>query len=349
MIVDEFVDLDSWTENTLQQFLALEASESQFIEYKGGDWITGRSRSQARSKIRKYVTAFANSGGGLLFIGVREDQSERHQPGVPDGIPTTYWNASDAQEFLRNSLNCKIFPALFPFPRIHCVALSDPQGSETIVIDVRETVQPFHQVSDGGGKIWLRFGDEIRECPPWLERTLLRERGLNRPILELVGPTSLSAEGRRVELTFSLSNYGSGASSGFQVGVVANRRQTEGVIQPGIPDYPTGSYTPDPILEGVSSLPLPLRPYFEIAEPIVSVLLCKDILKGGFLPYQQHEILTGLDGLMVEDAKLGLWIIADGCAQPIIEAYALTSAIAEDRTQRQWFAEKVKGPFPFGI
>ncbi len=78
--VADFLRLDSGTETTLLEFIRCDFDENHKVEYKGREWLfpgrptPGKLTSEAKRGLRKYTTAFANSEGGLLLVGV---------PGLP--------------------------------------------------------------------------------------------------------------------------------------------------------------------------------------------------------------------------------------------------------------------------
>ena len=65
---------ERWTESEL---IALPSGEHDYFERKSGDVLND---SGFREKLAKAVSAFANSGGGHLIIGVKDD-------GTVDGVP----------------------------------------------------------------------------------------------------------------------------------------------------------------------------------------------------------------------------------------------------------------------
>lgn len=90
---------------------------------------------------RKPLSAFANSGGGHLILGVGND-------GTPDGVEPIYKGRASTREWLE-----QIIPNLLEFPlydfRVHAVdraaASLIPQGKEVIVVDVPDSDGAPHQ------------------------------------------------------------------------------------------------------------------------------------------------------------------------------------------------------------
>jgi len=59
--------------NDLEQLIEEAVKEGLYLEYKHGDLL--KERDKANNVIREYMSAFANSDGGVLIIGIREEMS----------------------------------------------------------------------------------------------------------------------------------------------------------------------------------------------------------------------------------------------------------------------------------
>ncbi len=70
----------TWTESKIQNFITSEIEESLTLEYKSAEAL-GKSDYQ-KTEITKDVSALANSAGGLLIYGIRENGvlEKRHLP-----------------------------------------------------------------------------------------------------------------------------------------------------------------------------------------------------------------------------------------------------------------------------
>jgi len=315
---ENFRGLDHWALDTLEDFLQYRFSrESQSVEYKDYRWLfseaSTRLDASGKKKLRKYVTALANSGGGLLFVGIPPIADQQDLPGTPDGIPRSAWGQTNSQEVIRSSLANSVMPHLFPFPKISFVPLGDPPEAEVLIIDVFETVHAYHQVADGGGKVWVRLGDEVREMDQWLIRALSGQRGLHRPVPELViqeDGGSFDMETRVVTQTFVLSNHGTGSLKEVQVGVVISKSEVE------YPILKTPGYLQELSLPP-KSLPAPLNPFYEIHDPI-ALVWNGDLLK----PFEEVSFVAGCGGIILPLVQLGIWITGEGI-MPIVKAYKM--------------------------
>ncbi len=128
MDFEDFRGLVHWDAEALKGFLESRFSrEGQPVEYKDHRWLfpegSTRLDTRGKKKLRKYATALANSGGGLLFVGIPPDPDQKDLPGTPDGIPRSAWGQSNSQEVTRSSLANGVIPQLFPFPSISFVPL----------------------------------------------------------------------------------------------------------------------------------------------------------------------------------------------------------------------------------
>jgi hypothetical protein len=127
---------DSWTED---QVLALPLGEPDAFDRKSGRLL---SKPNFEEDLGKALSAFANSGGGHLLLGVEDD-------GTFDGVP---WMTKKGRTTTREWLEQKI-PALLDRPlqdfKVHEVVPSSPSGipagQVVIVIDVGDSNLAPHQ------------------------------------------------------------------------------------------------------------------------------------------------------------------------------------------------------------
>ena len=165
------VKRESWTEADLGN---LPEFEPDVFDRKSGQLFN--DRSNFLNSVAKALSAFANSGGGSLILGVAND-------GTPDGLPPREGKTS-----IREWLEQKI-PQLLDYPladfRVHAVIRSDisaiPLDKEVIVIDVDDSAAAPHQ-STRDRLYYRREGGHSKPAPHfYLE--LLRQR-LTNPVLE---------------------------------------------------------------------------------------------------------------------------------------------------------------------
>lgn len=144
---------ERWTEAEL---VALPAGEHDYFERKGGDLLTD---SGYREKIAQALSAFANSGGGQLIIGVRDDLSI-------DGVPETR-GRTRTRDWIEQLIPNLLIYALQDF-RVHEVE-RDPQSAipvnrVVIVIEVGDSALAPHQ-SESNKVYYHRSGGRSEPAP----------------------------------------------------------------------------------------------------------------------------------------------------------------------------------------
>ncbi len=127
--------------------------ESESVEY----------RSRITEELYKDVIAFANSGGGTLYLGVDED-------GNATGLP----DAKGECERVKNGIRDSILPDVTPF--LQCTV----QENETIRIAVGEgSDKPYYLTTKGirPGGVFVRTGNGSVQADPDLINRMIRESG----------------------------------------------------------------------------------------------------------------------------------------------------------------------------
>jgi len=146
---------DSWTE---EQVSALPSGEHDAFDRKSGQLL---SDPKFEEKLGKALSAFANSGGGHLLLGVQDD-------GTFDGVsPVTKKGKTTTREWLEQKI-----PALLDRPlqdfRVHEVVPSSPSGipagNVVIVIDVGDSNLAPHQ-STSNHIYYFRTGGHSMPAP----------------------------------------------------------------------------------------------------------------------------------------------------------------------------------------
>jgi hypothetical protein len=197
---------ERWLES---EIVALPEGEHDYFERKGGQFLT---HSGYREDLCKAVSAFANSGGGHLIIGVADD-------GTLEGVDPSRGRTS-TRDWLEQVVPGCVSPTLADF-RVHQVEASTPTAIPAnrvvLVVDIADSILAPHQAESQ--KIYFyRQGGRSERAPHFLLEAL-RNR-LTGPVLtaRLTGVRVKHAYqhqgGAFVEtvLLFRVTNDGSGAA-----------------------------------------------------------------------------------------------------------------------------------------
>jgi len=173
---------ERWTEAEL---LALRAGEHDYFDRKGAASLTNREA------LSKAVSAFANSGGGHLIIGV-------HDNGAIEGVAAMQ-GQTRTREWLEQIIAISVSPPLADF-RVHEVepavgASNIPPDRVVLIVDIADSRLAPHQAEKPRNYFYRQAGRS--EPAPHFYLETLRNR--------LVGP-ALRADFRGIEVRRSDSN-----------------------------------------------------------------------------------------------------------------------------------------------
>ena len=238
---------ERWSERDLTD---LPAEEPDQFERKAGRLFD--DQAAFLNTVAKALSAFANSGGGSLLLGVEDD-------GTPDGLPLAVGRTA-----MRDWIEQKI-PHVLDYPlsdfRVHTVIKDDtsriPAERAVIVIDVGDSAAAPHQ-SKRDHIYYYRVGGRSTPAPHfYLE--LLRQR-LTNPALEFrlsaieLVDASEHDNGIFVEtkLVFEIKNVGRVASHNWNLVVrqMTNTRDDIFPMRKGDYYFNTAAY---PVKKGRSS------------------------------------------------------------------------------------------------
>ncbi|WFU14422.1 ATP-binding protein [Bradyrhizobium sp. CB3481] len=263
-----FVKKTSWTEADVTN---LPTGEHDYFERKAGALIEG-DRNNLLDDLAKAASAFANSGGGHLVIGIRND-------GSFDGVPHLISGRETTRDWLEQKLPDLLDYRLNDF-RVHVVERSDvsaiPDGRDVVVIDFGDSALAPHQSRRHTSYFYRSAGRSVPAPHFYLE--LLRQR-MTAPDLE-ASLTAIDAEAGwehngelyvRLVLTFYVRNVGRVAAYKW-TSVIEQLQHCDGRqhdyifgAAPGAPGRSAGVRIDDTILPGCSLdqqhiLTLRLRP-----------------------------------------------------------------------------------------
>jgi hypothetical protein len=225
---------EKWTEADVDAF---PAGEHDYFDRKSGRLCD--KPDDLQGSLAKALSAFANSGGGHLILGVDD-------AGVPDGVPLKV-GRTPIRDWLEQKIPHLVEYALADF-RVHRVEPSAPSripaNREVIVIDIGDSALAPHQCNYGGGDArkyayYHRQGGRSEPAPHfYLE--LLRQRLVN-PVVEAklvrISPDQIKRTDDGaffvMRLHFTIENTGRVAAYKWQLQI----REMDGYAESRIEDY----------------------------------------------------------------------------------------------------------------
>jgi hypothetical protein len=165
-----FVKQDKWTE---QDVTSLPSGEHDYFERKSGRLFDPSDRNNLYDTLAKAGSAFANSGGGHLVLGVTDD-------GALDGVPCVLSGKATTRDWLEQKIPELLDYRLSDF-RVHAVPRSAqstlPADRQLIVIDVGDSALAPHQSRRHMAYFYRSAGRSLPAPHFYLE--LLRQRLTN--------------------------------------------------------------------------------------------------------------------------------------------------------------------------
>jgi len=230
------VKRERWIEADLDE---LPAEEPDVFDRKAGQ-LFDTGQDNFLNSIAKALSAFANSGGGSLILGVKDD-------GKSDGLPPLV-----ARTAMRDWVEQKA-PHLLDYPladfRVHTVIKSDPSripdGREVVVIDVGDSAAAPHQCKRD--KVYYRREGGRSVPAPHFYLELLRQR-LTSPTLEFtlknIDPVDVIEHDNglflEAKLRFEIENVGRVAAYNWQLSV-RSISHSEDILNARASDYCFGT------------------------------------------------------------------------------------------------------------
>lgn len=156
--------LSSVTVDDVRAFLDLDLEEGTRVDYKQADT---RSRNGITETLYRAVTAFANTYGGLIILGVATDP-DTNRPGKREGLPLK----QGFEEAITSKCYSLIYPPLAPEVRV-CPFKSDPSRAHDdralVVVRVPSSTARPHFIDN---RLLVRLNSECRDADPATHRML---------------------------------------------------------------------------------------------------------------------------------------------------------------------------------
>ncbi|GAA4072288.1 hypothetical protein GCM10022389_17010 [Flavobacterium cheonanense] len=159
--------------NKVNSFIENKIEENLNLDYKASGSL---QRNDAKTnEISKDVSAFANSDGGIIIYGIKEDQINRHLPESIDPI-----NRNEiSKEWLEQIIQSKIRPRINGIV-IHSVSVDEQTNKVVYVIEIPKS-NTAHQANDK--KYYKRFNFNSEPMYDYEIRDILNRT--KSPIIDL--------------------------------------------------------------------------------------------------------------------------------------------------------------------
>lgn len=232
-----FVKRSEWTED---QIASLPAGEHDYFERKGGALFDDpANRNALYDTLAKAASAFSNSGGGHLVLGVQDD-------GTFDGAPIVIAGRTKTRDWLEQKIPELLDYRLADF-RVHTAIPSEPTQipaeKELIIIDFGDSALAPHQSTRNHTYYYRSAGRSVPAPHFYLE--LLRQRLVNPALDFQLSDLEFDAWEHdgivvlRIEAKFNIKNTGRVAaykwSLQFRSYSVSKERAEDYLIGPVLP------------------------------------------------------------------------------------------------------------------
>lgn len=199
----------------LDDLLTNQVAEDLYLDYKHGNELNDSRK--ARRTVRRYMSGFANSDGGILIVGVDEASWSVTGATAPGGGDLAEWAASCLNQTVSH---------FSPTPRFHVINHSD--GNVLVAYTSRSLgIVPCYE----GGNIvyYLRHHDQTLKAPEYLVSDILLGRR-RQPYLQITEFSLRHVSTHRdnqnnYDLTFSpvlkVENQGLLRAKNVRVGIVS--------------------------------------------------------------------------------------------------------------------------------
>lgn len=144
----------------LESIITERIQESDTLEYKSYKFENGQFKipnsNNAINTIFQTICAFANTNGGKLIIGVKED--ENHNPCELSDVGVNIETKETWEQSFRNKLNGLIIPSIY---NVHVDLVEVSPDINCIIINVPKSVIKPHVYNDSGNnhKFYARNGN----------------------------------------------------------------------------------------------------------------------------------------------------------------------------------------------
>jgi hypothetical protein len=217
-LLDRLLAGHQMTPGELDTLLNEQVGEDLYLEYKHGDWLG--DKNQAPRAIRRYLSGFANSAGGVLIVGVNERTWEVTGCSAPGG--------GDLAEWAARCVN-PIAPHFSVPPRFQVVV--HPAGN-VLLVSADRSLGLVHCIEPRSEPVYyFRLHDQTLKAPEYLISDLVLGRRqhpylhITRCQLESFSQTVPTKPYYEADLTFqpsfTIDNEGLGWADDVRLGTIS--------------------------------------------------------------------------------------------------------------------------------
>jgi len=151
------LDINNVNEQILQELITNKVFENKELEYKDYSFSGGKLADKSKDKFMKEVAAFANTNGGIIIIGMQEDDNR-----LPTSLSGAGLTISDYDNWLssfRQLVLSRIRPHLHG---VECKPVELECGDIAIVISIPKSFARPHSFWDGNkDEFFIRYANGI--------------------------------------------------------------------------------------------------------------------------------------------------------------------------------------------
>lgn len=155
--VNVFIGYEKYRKKQLQNLIENRVFENKELEYKDYSFINGKIPDKQKDKFIKEVVAFANTNGGIIIIGMQED--ENRLPVKLKGAGLSIGEFDNWLSSFRQLVLSRIRPHLHG---IECIPIELNESNIAIVVSVPKSYVRPHSFWDGNkDEFFMRYSNGI--------------------------------------------------------------------------------------------------------------------------------------------------------------------------------------------
>ncbi|XER13268.1 hypothetical protein SATMO3_35190 [Sporomusa aerivorans] len=152
-----FFNIQDLTKEKLQELIDNQVFENKELEYKDYSFTNGKIDEKNKDKFMKEIVSFANTNGGFIIIGMKEDNNRLPIEITGAGFPLTQYD--NWLSSFRQLVLSRIRPHLHG---IECKPVELTNGTIAIVIHVPKSYARPHSFWDGNkDEFYMRYANGI--------------------------------------------------------------------------------------------------------------------------------------------------------------------------------------------